>query len=480
MKRSPPRVFARVAAAAALLVLPLCAIEPTPSLTASNDVHVSCDFLKETRGTGNRNATMTWANAVWMATTVTPVLMVNASFNGVLTDDLRDRAMGSVGGFTPLLEFPTGVFTKLTRNTDVLRTTTTPAGKRVSSTNRGTATSTGTTSSTTGDIAAAHMSITATYQDNVGGRDHEDKSKESRWGRFWHEPLLLPDQFMARFPHALMYLAEVITADVVAGFVFGRWRPRYYQRARKNRRTRRRQRRHRRFRMFADDVRLMIWDAFVQLYDTLCPIQNDVSGPKYQVVSSLVSIEYPVASSTFADVSMNEVIETVASARYSALVPLFASSAPTPAWTEQPLRAMKGIQAKPPIAEQRSAIYTLGPLLLAAPDMTPGLLRHPGASPPGGDFEFAPTPAVSLRQPVLLEAVPSSTEPSPSWRPCQPETRDEEMSLRSKWLWTSTFSPATATTNTCSLVSRLGLDLWYVKFGWGPEAWLNVVPCEQG
>ena len=427
----------------------------------------SCDFLEETRGTGNRNATMTGTKAVWMSTTVTPALMANASFNGVLTDDLQDRAVGSFGVVSPLPDFPTGGFAKLTRITDVRGTTTYLAARRINSKNRGTITPTATTSSTTGDITAAHPSVTTTYQDNVGGRGHEDKGKESRWGRFRHAPLLLPDQFMARFLHALMYVAEVITADVVAGFVFGRWRPRYYQRVRKNRRTRRRKRRHRRFRMFADDLRLMIWQACMQLYDMLCPIYDDVSGPKKKTVSSLVSIEYPVTSSTFADVSMPEAIATVASARHSAVVPLSASSlASTPAWTKQPLRAMTRIQAKPPFAGQRSAISTFVPLLLAPPDMASGLSRNPGASPPGGKFEFALPPAVSLRQPLLLEAVPSSTKPSLSWRHCQPEIREEEMSLRSKWFWTTTFSAATAPTNTCSLVSRLGFELWYVVFDW--------------
>ena len=426
----------------------------------------SCDSFKETHGTGSRNATTIETNSVWMATTVTPVFMANACFNGDLTDDLRDRAVGSFGGFTPLQKFPICVFTKLTRNPDIRSSTITPAGTSVSSKNRDTTTSTATTGSTIGYITEAGTSITTTIQDNIGGIGHEDTSEESRWARFRREPFLLPDQFMARFLHALMYLAEVITADVVAGFVFGRGRPRYYQRVRENRRTRKRQRRYRRFGMFADDVRLMMWDACVQLYGTLCPIQNDVSGPKNQMVSSIKMMECPETPSTFADVSTSEVIAAVASARSSTLVLISASSAPTSPWTAQPLREMKGIQAEHPIAVHDSAIYTLGPLLMEAPDMSSGLSRHPGSSPPEGHVEFALPPAVSPRQPLRLESAPSSTESTYSWTPCQPETRYDEMSLRSKWVLPSTFSLATATTNRCSSVSRLGLELWYVVFDW--------------
>ena len=426
----------------------------------------SCHSLKESRGTGSRNTATTGTNAVWMATTVKPGLMINACFNRVSTDDLQDRAVNSFSSFTLLPEVPIGVFAKLTSDPNVRTTTTTRVRRGVSSKNRDTTTSPATTSSTTGYKTEAGTSITTTFQDNIGGVDHEDKSKQYRWARFRHEPFLLPDQFMARFLHALMYLAEVITAEVVAGFVFGRGRPRYYQRARKHRRTRRRQRRYRRFRMFADDVRLMMWDACVQLYGTLCPIQNDVSGPKNQMVSSIKMMECPETPSTFADVSTSEVIAAVASARSSTLVLISASSAPTSPWTAQPLREMKGIQAEHPIAVHDSAIYTLGPLLMEAPDMSSGLSRHPGSSPPEGHVEFALPPAVSPRQPLRLESAPSSTESTSSWTPCQPETRYDEMSLRSKWVLPSTFSLATATTNRCSSVSRLGLELWYVVFDW--------------
>ena len=419
----------------------------------------SCDSLKETHGTRSRNATTIGTNSVWMATTVTPVLMANACFNGVLTDYLRDRAVGSFGGFTPLQEFPICLFTKLTKNPDVRSSTINPAGRSVSSKNRETATSTATTGYTIGYITEAGTSITTTFQDNTGGIGHENKSKDSRWARFHREPFLLPDQFMARFLHALMYLAEVITADVVAGFVFGRGRSRYYQRVRKNRRTRRRQRRYRRFRMFVDDVRLMIWDAYVQLYDTLCPIQNDVSGPKNQMVPSVQLTECPDIPTIHADVSTSEIIAAVASARHSTLVLISASSAPTQAWTEQPLLEMKWIQVENPIAEQGSAIYILGLLLQAARDMPSDLSCLPGASPPEGHVEFALPPAVSPRQPLRLKSAPSSTESTSSWRPCQPETRNDDVSLRSKWLFTSTFPPPTATTNRCLSVSQVGLEL---------------------
>ena len=415
-----------------------------------------------------------------MATTVTPVLMVDACFNGLLTNDLQDRAVGSFSGFTPLPEFPIGLFTRLKRNPDVRSATITPTERSVSSKNRGITTSAATTSSTTGYITEVGTSITTTFQDYIGGIGHADKSKESRWAQFRHDSFLLPDQFMARFLHALMYLAEVITADIVARFVFGRGRPRYYQRARKNRHTRRRQRRYRRFRMFAVDVRLMIWDACVQLYETLCPIQNDVAGPNNQMVSSVQLVERPETPSTFADVCTSEVIASVASARPSTLVLTSASSALTPAWTEQHLRAMKGIQAEHPTAEQDSTIHTTGPLLLAAPDMSSGLSRHPAASPSEGDVEFALPPAVLPRQPLRLESAPSSTESTSCWTPCQPETRHEEMSLRSKWLLKSTFSPATATTNKCSSVSRLGLELCGMWYSNGcPKASLRIVIFEK-
>lgn len=87
--------------------------------------------------------------------------------------------------------------------------------------------------------------------------------------------------------------------------------------------------------------------------------------------------------------------------------------------------------------------------------------------PPEGEIEIALPPAVSQRLPLLLKAIPSPTEPSFSWSQCEPETGDEEVSLRSEGLLTSMFSPATAATNRGSLVLRSGLELWHVVFDFG-------------
>ena len=54
--------------------------------------------------------------------------------------------------------------------------------------------------------------------------------------------------------------------------------------------------------MFVDDVRMAIWDTCVQLDDAQCQVQDDVSGPKYQMVSSIQLIEFPAIPTTSDDV----------------------------------------------------------------------------------------------------------------------------------------------------------------------------------
>ena len=60
----------------------------------------SCNILKETLGTRNRKATIFETNTVWVAMTATPGVIVKASYNVI--DNLRDRAGGLCGGFSPL------------------------------------------------------------------------------------------------------------------------------------------------------------------------------------------------------------------------------------------------------------------------------------------------------------------------------------------------------------------------------------------
>ena len=130
--------------------------------------------------------------------------------------------------------------TRSTSVKNICTTNTITARRSRSSRSRGTTTSTTTTSATTGHTTSAHTSTMTIYHNNFGRRDHEDTSNEPRWRQVRHDTCQhLPDWLTAPFLAAVMYLAEVITAEVVAGFVLGRWRRRFYQRARKNRRAHR-------------------------------------------------------------------------------------------------------------------------------------------------------------------------------------------------------------------------------------------------
>ena len=54
--------------------------------------------------------------------------------------------------------------------------------------------------------------------------------------------------------------------------------------------------------MFVDDVKMAIWDTRVQLDDAQCQVQDDVSGPKYQMVSRIQLIKIPANPWTPSDV----------------------------------------------------------------------------------------------------------------------------------------------------------------------------------
>ena len=69
--------------------------------------------------------------------------------------------------------------------------------------------------------------------------------------------------------------------------------------------------RHRWFRMFVDDVRMTIWDTCMQLDDAQNQVQDDVSGPKCQMVSSIQLIKFPANPSTPDDVGTWSTVDTV-------------------------------------------------------------------------------------------------------------------------------------------------------------------------
>ena len=66
--------------------------------------------------------------------------------------------------------------------------------------------------------------------------------------------------------------------------------------------TRRRLKDHRRFSTFVGDVGMTICDTCVQLDNTLYQVQDDVSGPTYQMVSTMQLIDHPAIMSTLDDV----------------------------------------------------------------------------------------------------------------------------------------------------------------------------------
>ena len=63
--------------------------------------------------------------------------------------------------------------------------------------------------------------------------------------------------------------------------------------------------------MFADDVRMTIWDTCVQLDDAQYHVQDDVSERKYQMVPSIQLIELSVILSTLVDVETWWSVDTV-------------------------------------------------------------------------------------------------------------------------------------------------------------------------
>ena len=63
--------------------------------------------------------------------------------------------------------------------------------------------------------------------------------------------------------------------------------------------------------MIVDDVRMAICDTCVQLDNAQYQVQDDVSGPKYQMVSSIQLIEFPAIPSTPDDVGTCSSVDRV-------------------------------------------------------------------------------------------------------------------------------------------------------------------------
>ena len=63
--------------------------------------------------------------------------------------------------------------------------------------------------------------------------------------------------------------------------------------------------------MFVDDVKMAIWDTRVQLDDAQCQVQDDVSGPKNQMVSRIQLIEFPANPWTSSDVGTLSSVDRV-------------------------------------------------------------------------------------------------------------------------------------------------------------------------
>ena len=116
------------------------------------------------------------------------------------------------------------------------------------------------------------LQVSPVFHDSSGDRNND--SNESRWRRYEHDVPPLPDVFMTRYVRVLMYLADVLEADEISALLFGRWPPRYHQRARANRFDRRRRRRRRRFAMYVCDIGMMFRGAWRTNRSTSCCVED--------------------------------------------------------------------------------------------------------------------------------------------------------------------------------------------------------------
>ena len=259
------------------------------------------ECVKATSGTPDssyKHDSVASTSAVWVATAATPLFMVNASQQRVLLGDFQEEsALQSIGNN------PTGVGPTMVHwweaSVEQLPESTVTVPRLLGPPMA---------------LVVRHMSSFAVFHDSFGAGAHEDDSYKFRWKRYRHEPLRLPDQFMARFLHTLMYLAEVVTADVVSACLFGRSRPRYYQRARRNRFRRRRRRRLRRFATLSTNARVMLRNTWIRAFGNSGLIDDDVSGPAGATPAAAPLVSTSSAAAT------SRIASTAASAEHSALV----------------------------------------------------------------------------------------------------------------------------------------------------------------
>ena len=137
------------------------------------------------------------------------------------------------------------------------------------------------------------LQVPTIFNASFDGRGNRDR--KSHWTKYTHEAPTPPDGFMSRFITVYMYLADVIRAEHISAFLFGRWPPRYYQRVRANRFDRRRRRRRRRCAMYAFEIGMMLRNAWRTKWDSLCAIA-DVPGPTEAPLTS--PLESPAAEPT--------------------------------------------------------------------------------------------------------------------------------------------------------------------------------------
>lgn len=161
------------------------------------------------------------------------------------------------------------------------------------------------------------IQVSPEIHDRSGGTN--GGNSESRWRRYEHSAPPLPDEFMARYVNVLMYLAEILQADHVSAFLFGRCPPRYYQRMRANRFDRRRRRRRRRFAMYAYDIGMLFRGAWRTNRASSCCIEDLPGTAVAPATAPLVSAPAVPATS---------VISASSSSLVSSIDPVSAPLAP--------------------------------------------------------------------------------------------------------------------------------------------------------
>lgn len=141
-------------------------------------------------------ATLTETSAVWVSTTAAPSLATKASYNCITLNGLQGCPVGYPGLYTILPYFQTADVSKNTSIPYGCTTTTTSTTTMGRGSRRGSTTN-ATSNATRSDSSAAVTPRTMTFHERFDGGSHEDTSNESKWRQFQHEPLRLPDQFMA-------------------------------------------------------------------------------------------------------------------------------------------------------------------------------------------------------------------------------------------------------------------------------------------